>query len=394
MPSLPATELPLRHNHSAEPSEHAEVAPIPAPSSYSTPASSSKQSTQSSEVAATELIFLGTGTSGCVPVVQCLTVDHPSCHTCTSPLKENKRLNTSCILRVQCPPPENSSSTTPIYKNLMIDAGKTIYPAALNIFPRYKIRTIDALVLTHAHADAIFGLDDLRSWTLPGPRSTQNHIDVYCSATTMSEVARTFPYLVDKNQATGGGDVPSFVWHVFDENESFRIPSCGNIEVVPLPVEHGRYLSTGNPFWNLGFRIGGFSYISDCSGVPEETKRKIKGSRVVVQDGLKWDPHASHWSIEQSRTWVRDELGSGVALKKRTTTKETNGESAFENGEPWSEDLGPQSTWLTGFSHAVEHVEATKEFSAWGKRDGRGMYVRPAWDGLRLGIDGRPIPES
>jgi len=210
----------------------------------------------------------------------------------------------------------------------------------------------------------------------------------------MSEVARTFPYLVDKNQATGGGDVPSFVWHVFDENESFRIPSCGNIEVVPLPVEHGRYLSTGKPFWNLGFRIGGFSYISDCSGVPEETKKKMKGSRTVVQDGLKWDSHASHWSIEQSRTWVRDELGSGTAQTKKMPCKETNGESAHEDGEEWTEDLGPQSTWLTGFSHAVEHVEATKEFAAWGEQEGRGMYVRPAWDGLRLGIDGRPIAET
>lgn len=214
----------------------------------------------------------------------------------------------------------------------------------------------------------------------------------------MSEVARTFPYLVDKNQATGGGDVPSFIWHVFDESESFRIPSCGNVEVVPLPVEHGRYLSTGKPFWNLGFRIGGFSYISDCSGVPEETKRKMIGSRVVVQDGLKWDSHASHWSIEQSRTWVRDQLGSGRVEEKKAkkvSGEETNGQGGgSEKGdEEWTKDLGPQSTWLTGFSHAVEHVDATKEFTAWGERDGRGMFVRPAWDGLRIGVDGRPMPD-
>jgi len=207
----------------------------------------------------------------------------------------------------------------------------------------------------------------------------------------MREVTRTFPYLVDKSKATGGGDVPSFIWHVFDEGKSFNVETCGNVKVTPLPIGHGMYLDTGKPFMSLGFRVGGFSYISDCSGVPDKTRESMRGSRVVVMDGLKWDPHSSHFSIPQAREFVRDELGTGVRSSKQDRTN-TNGNGHDE--EDWEEELGPQSTWLTGFSHAVEHTSATKEFTRWGEGEGKGMWVRPAWDGLRIGKDGRPLPGS
>lgn len=109
----------------------------------------------------------------------------------------------------------------------------------------------------------------------------------------------------------------------------------------------------------------------------------------MVMDGLKWDPHSSHFSIPQAREWVRDELGTGVRAGGQ---RRSNGHGHDE--ADWSEELGPQSTWLTGFSHAVEHTSATKEFTRWGEGDGKGMWVRPAWDGLRIGKDGRPLPGS
>lgn len=294
-----------------------------------------------------ELIILGTGTSGSVPVIGCLTDPNPTCRTCTSPLPQNKRLNTSCLFRI------NDD------KNLLVDCGKTFYTTALRWFPKYKLRRIDALLITHAHADAYFGLDDLRSWTLGS--FIQPYIDVYCSNSTMVEIAKTFPYLVNKGDATGGGDLPEFRWHAFDEDKPFIIEACDGVQVTPLPVEHGRFFRTGLPFMNLGFRVGDFSYISDCSSIPERTTDLVRGSQVLIIDGLKWDPHASHFSIQEARDYVRD---------------------SFKGGER------PVRNWLTGFTHSVEHEAATMECERWGKKEGRGVWIRPAWDGLRIGQDG------
>lgn len=191
----------------------------------------------------------------------------------------------------------------------------------------------------------------------------QEHIDIYCTADTMKEIARTFPYLVNSDMATGGGDLPEFIWHTFEETESFRIESC-DAEVVPLPVEHGSFFSTGKPFMSLGFRVGGFSYVSDCSAIPDSTTELVRGSDVLVIDGLKWDSHPSHFSIQESREYCRDAFG---------------------------DDGRPNKVWLTGFTHEVEHTKTTAECEEWGKEHGKGLWVRPAWDGLRLGRDGCAI---
>jgi hypothetical protein len=116
----------------------------------------------------------------------------------------NRRRNTCAALRFRDP------SQPSELKTAIIDAGKSFYEAALDHFPRHGMRTIDALILTHGHADACFGLDDLRQWTI-GPEGyrTQNAIDVYLNEETMGVVGGAYPYLVDKKMATGGGDVTS-----------------------------------------------------------------------------------------------------------------------------------------------------------------------------------------
>jgi phosphoribosyl 1,2-cyclic phosphodiesterase len=126
-----------------------------------------------------------------------------------------------------------------------------------------------------------------------------------------------FPYMVDAKKATGGGDIPSFLWHPFSTSEAFTIPSCGDIQVIPLPVEHGMYFSEGpaRPYMCMGFRIGELSYISDANSVPEQTKRKIEGSRVLILDALRETPHASHFSFQE----VFLSLSLGVNNGRRRT---------------------------------------------------------------------------
>ncbi|CAE6440270.1 hypothetical protein ACGC1H_004730 [Rhizoctonia solani] len=185
-----------------------------------------------------EFIFHGTGTSSSLPNIACITADPITCETCGSTLgpagQKNKRRNTGGILRVL------GDGQSP-NRVIVIDVGKTFLSAAYDLFPRYGLRRIDAVILTHPHADAMNGLDDLRGWTLG--KSIQTHIDIYVSAFTFKEVQRSFPYLVAKEFATGGGDVPEFRWHIIKENEPFRIEGV-DFDITPIVVHHGRLFMT------------------------------------------------------------------------------------------------------------------------------------------------------
>ncbi|KAG8763831.1 hypothetical protein FRC11_011500 [Ceratobasidium sp. 423] len=176
-----------------------------------------------------EFIFHGTGTSSSVPNIACITADPITCETCGSTLlpegQKNKRRNTGGILRIL------GDSQNPS-RVIVIDIGKTFLSAAYDLFPRYGLRRIDAVILTHPHADG---------WTLG--KSIQAHIDVYVSALTFKEVQRSFPYLVAKEFATGGGDIPEFRWHIIKENEPFRVEGI-DFDITPIAVHHGRLFTT------------------------------------------------------------------------------------------------------------------------------------------------------
>lgn len=250
-----------------------------------------------------EIVFLGTGTSGCVPNIYCLTAENPTCQVCLSTERpvhasslwkecKNKRRNTSIIVRYWCASKKKVC-------NIVVDCGKTFYTSALQWMVKYKLREITGCFLTHGHADAMFGLDDLRQWTIGGAeRAVQPCVDIYLCNETYNAVRTTFPYLVDRSMATGGGDVPSLRYHQFDSNKaSFDVH--GGFKVVPLPVNHGFY-SSGEPYMSNGFRFGSVVYISDVSFIPTTTLQKMHGCDVLILDGLGALPHASHFSIAQS----------------------------------------------------------------------------------------------
>ncbi len=283
------------------------------------------------------LIFLGTGTSSCVPVVGCLINNHSRCKVCPSSLlpthRKNRRKNTSALL----------SFTNG--KTILIDAGKTFYEGALQIWPRAHLKRIDALLLTHAHADAMLGLDDLRGWTLGA--FIQDSITIYCTKTTYQAVATMFPYMVDASAATGGGDIPQFKWEIIDPEGSFEV--CG-VVVEALKVEHGRYFDEKrSPFECLGFRVDGMSYISDVSAFPVETVKKVQGTDVLILDALKEGPHASHISIPEAISFVHDLT------------------------------VPPSRTYLLDFTHDVDHYTLERRL----EKDEK-VWMRPAYDGLQL----------
>ncbi|GAA5909601.1 hypothetical protein JCM8208_007197 [Rhodotorula glutinis] len=372
-------------------------------------------------MAALDLILLGTATSSGLPAVQCLTDPVGGCHCCRSTLdkadldaQKNLRRNTSAILRV---PAQQAGERE---RTILIDCGKTFYGGAIEHWPKHGLREIDAVLLTHAHADAILGLDDLRGWTLRG--AIQPSIPIYLTQETFNEVSRAFPYLTSLGKATGGGDVPALTWHVFDENEPFEL---FGVRITPLPVHHGKFFTTPpSPYTCLGFLFNtSIAYLSDVSFVPPPVwavlERALAGDKLdaLIVDCLRVEPFTSHYGIGQAvqtarRLGARRNylLGFGhrtshalwLALcealstspPRRTSLPVVEGEqvspapaSVWElyNGaaDPTREDAG------VFVERGLQAVEAWERGSAVDERGGEGdVWVRPAVDGMRIRVEG------
>ncbi|GAA5982654.1 hypothetical protein JCM11641_002325 [Rhodosporidiobolus odoratus] len=215
-----------------------------------------------------DLLLLGTGTSSSIPLVGCLTSPETGCHCCRSTLnpndkdgQKNRRRNTSAVLRIK----PDKASEDQSEKTVLIDCGKTFLASAIDLWPKKGLRNIDAVILTHAHADAILGLDDLRGWTLRG--AIQPSIPIYLTQETFVEVSKAFPYLTNAGKATGGGDIPALTWHIFKDDEPFEL---FGVEVMPLPVHHGKFFTTPpKPYFCLSFLFDSqILYMSDVSYIP------------------------------------------------------------------------------------------------------------------------------
>ncbi|GAA6010385.1 hypothetical protein JCM11491_006298 [Sporobolomyces phaffii] len=213
------------------------------------------------------LLLLGTGASSAVPLVSCVTDLETACASCrdttsqgAGAVSKNKRGNTGAVLRI--PQMDGSEAT------ILIDCGKTFREQALRFFPGKGLRKVDACILTHHHADATGGLDDLRAWT--DNAAIQRTIPIFCTRTTFEFVSAEFPYLVDKTAASGGGKLPSIEWHIMPEDKDWKI--CG-ITITPLPVHHGVYFdkTPHEPLICLGFLFdSSLLYMSDVSFIPEK----------------------------------------------------------------------------------------------------------------------------
>ena len=171
------------------------------------------------------VMFLGTGTSEGIPRVTCLTADPPTCPVCTDAMRpgsKNRRRNTGIVVQ------REQDDGPPI--NILIDAGKFFYQAAIEWFPKHAIRSLDAVVLTHAHADSAGGLDDLRDWTNTMrfargdehaallARGRDARIPIYLRDQDLDIVSKTAYYLVDRTQMTSGGTVAVLDFQTIDDD--------------------------------------------------------------------------------------------------------------------------------------------------------------------------------
>lgn len=226
--------------------------------------------------------LLGSGTSTGVPVIGC------RCAVCTSANPKNRRSRPG----VKIEGPEGT---------VLIDASTDLREQLL----RDPVGRVDAVVFTHAHADHIFGLDDVRIFNF----RQKGAIPCFGSPETLTAIRRIYSYVFEVGQE--GGGKPQLDLIPVDA----PFPLLGR-EWIPIPVWHGTMAV-------LGFRIGDFAYVTDCNVIPEESFERLAGVETLILDALRYRPHSTHFS-----------LGEAVAAAER---------------------IGARRTYFTHIAHDIDH---------------------------------------
>ena len=216
-----------------------------------------------------KIIVLGSGTSHGIPVVGC------TCPVCTSDECRDKRMRASVYI-------EGAGGG-----RALIDAGPEFRLQAL----RAGIRGLDGIFLTHAHADHIHGLDDVR------PLCRDRAIPVYGNESTIAEMKERFSYVWAETQP--GGGKPRLAPLVVNTSLPVRI---GGLSFTALPVKHGILDILG---WEVENAGKSFLYLTDVSAIPPAVEERLKAeeyrqSRIIVIGGLRILPHETHFSFEQA----------------------------------------------------------------------------------------------
>jgi phosphoribosyl 1,2-cyclic phosphate phosphodiesterase len=254
-----------------------------------------------------QLTFLGTGTSVGVPMIGC------DCATCNSDDPRDRRLRTGLLVA-------HGDRT------LLVDISADFRQQAL----RSGLRRLDALLITHCHADHVFGLDDIRPLNFRhGPLAT------YASERTWRQLRRVFYYIFEARHS--GGGLPQITPIVVDgEFEAI------GLRVTPFAVTHGGGEVTGYRFDD---GRASCAFVTDCNLIPPESLAKLGGLDLLIIDALRYSPHPTHLHLEMALHYISE--------------------------------LRPRRALLTHISHDLQHTVASRDLP----RD-----VELAYDGLEVDL--------
>lgn len=262
---------------------------------------------------ALSVTFLGTGTSTGIPMIGC------DCAVCRSSEPKNKRMRPSIVVRAEGESgPTILVDTTPEMRLQMLRAG---------------IESIDAVLMTHTHADHIFGMDDIRQFNW----RTGRVMPIYGTAETLDHLRRVFDYCFKETQK--GGGKPQLDLREIRPYEPFAIDG---LTINPLVVLHGRLPVIAYKFGDR------FTYVTDVSQIPDETRPHLRDLDALVLGTVRRDPHPTHFGLYQAVAEVTD--------------------------------LAPRRAFFTHLSHHFDHDEISAEMAALPEP------IELAYDGLRLDI--------
>ncbi len=257
------------------------------------------------------LRFLGTGTSFGVPVIGC------RCPVCTSDDPRNRRSRHSFAL-------ERDGRV------LLVDTPPELRLQLLDA----EITRVDAVFLTHLHADHVHGIDDLRIFSARGAGPVPLHV----AEEHADELRARFPYIFDPSvRPDPGTSKPEIALRTFRPGE--RVEAAG-FELRSFAVPHGSMRS-------CGFRVGGLGVVVDGKEIPPEARAVLEGVDALVINALWWgNPHPTHFNVEEA-----------VAA---------------------AESVGARRAYLTHLTHRLEYGAMAERLPDW---------VRPAFDGLVVEVD-------
>jgi phosphoribosyl 1,2-cyclic phosphate phosphodiesterase len=241
------------------------------------------------------LTFLGSGTSMGVPTLGC------RCAVCTSADPHDKRLRPSVMIRWAGDQGQE--------RTVIIDTGPDFRQQAL----QHKIDHVDAVLYTHAHADHIFGMDDLRPLSYAAFRAG-GPIPLYADDDTAETLRRIYDYTF-----APGATYPNRARvELHPLTDRIRVHE---VEFLRIPVLHGEQSISG-------FRLGDMAYLTDVSSIPESSFPLLTGLENLVLPALRHTPHPSHANVEQAVAWAKR--------------------------------IGARHTWLTHLSHDLGHEETNR----------------------------------
>lgn len=214
-----------------------------------------------------KITVLGSGTSSGVPVICC------TCKTCSSDNPKNKRLRSSCFVETGD-------------LNLLIDTSPDLRQQALN----NGISKVDAVLITHTHADHVHGIDELRIYNA----IQHAPIPVFGHQKHLENLMMMFSYIFNPSIAYPSL-VPRLEANFRDDDFEFN----GQL-IRMIPCAHGAAGMTYN------YRINDFAWLTDVNAIPPTSMPKLKGLDVLFIDALRPTPHPTHFMLEQSLKAVRE----------------------------------------------------------------------------------------